>query len=232
VAGAGWATLETLEAAEAHNRWIVDFFRPYLGADNLELGAGRGTLVELVAETHTVVPFEISEPQRKLVEERFAGNSRVAPCRANILDCHDWSSFDCIYSANVLEHIEDDRLVLAHSARLLREGAWCVAFVPAHRALYSKFDKMIGHFRRYDRSDCRRLARIESEGAVLELRTAQYVNIPGAFGWALIMRLLGRTSISRRDADIVGRLVPVIKVLDRLRLPFGQSVVLAWQRSI
>ena len=179
-----------------------------------------------------MIPFEISEPQRAFIERRFADNPRVAPCRTNIFDCKDWNSFDCIFSANVLEHIEDDQVVLGHCAALLKPGAWCVALVPAHRWLYSAFDKQIGHFRRYNASDLLRLGCIDAHGASLQLRDSRHVNIPGALGWFLSMRLLGRTSIGRNDAATVGRLLPLIRAFDRLRLPIGLSQVLAWQRRV
>ena len=130
----------------------------------------------------------------------------------------------------MLEHIEDDEAVLRHCARLLKHGAWCVAFVPAGQWLYSTFDRNIGHFRRYGAKDRSRLDSIESEGARLALREFRHVNLPGAFGWYIKMRLLGATSVNRRDAAIVGRLLPVIEAIDRLRLPFGQSAVMIWQR--
>ena len=229
--GVGVHTLEILEEADSYNRWIADFFRSHLGEANLELGAGRGTLSKIVGETHRVVPFEISEPQRRFVEQRFAGHPRVLPCRSDVFDCRDWGAFDCVYSANVLEHIEDDEAILSHCARLLRPSAWCVAFVPAHQWLYSRFDRKIGHFRRYGRADARRLMRLESEDTVLELRQFRYVNMPGALGWFLKMRVLESTSIQSKDAEIVGRLVPVIRMLDALHLPLGQNAVLVWQRT-
>ena len=230
VDGLGGHTLELLEAAGSYNRWIVDFLRPYLGKTNLELGAGRGTLLDIVGKTHNVVPFEISEPQRQAIERRFEGHPRVSPCRSDIFNCEDWGTFDCIYSANVLEHIEQDGSMLAHCSRLLRVGAWCVAFVPAHQWLYSSFDRKIGHYRRYGRNDILRLKRVESAGAALQLRHVRFVNLPGALGWLVKMRLLARNSVSSIDATIVGSIVPLIRAIDTLRLPFGQSAVFVWQR--
>jgi hypothetical protein len=55
----------------------------------------------------------------------------------------------------VLEHIEDDKSEPARAIRLLRPGGRLIVLVPAHEALYSRFDKAIGHYRRYDRESLR-----------------------------------------------------------------------------
>jgi len=163
--GAGTATLALLEDAQEYNRWIVDFFRRYLGETNFELGAGRGTLSAIVAETHRVIPFEISEVNNALVRKRFASHSFVEPCRSDILASTDFGMVDCVYSANVLEHIEEDLVVIQHCARLLRVGGWFVAFAPAGQWLYSMFDREHGHIRRYTAADRIRLTEPSSGGA-------------------------------------------------------------------
>jgi SAM-dependent methyltransferase len=168
--GVGNATLDILGDAEAYNRWIIDFIRPWLGAFNVELGAGHGSLCDIVGETHRVLPFELSEHNQGLILRRFAGHPRVEPCRRDILDYDADSLVDCVYSANVLEHIEDDVAMIQHCARLLKPGGWFVAFVPAGKWLYSGFDRAIGHHRRYGRSDRARLAEVVGGGRRLVLR--------------------------------------------------------------
>jgi SAM-dependent methyltransferase len=228
--GAGTETLELLESAQAYNRWIVDLLRPYLGAANAELGAGQGTLTEIVGETHRVLPFELSSHNRTLLQRRFAESRHVVPCQADLLEYPAWASLDCIYSANVIEHIEDDMAVIRHAARLLKPNGWFVAFAPAGKWLYSAFDRELGHHRRYGDKDRNRLRRIVNGDAELTLREFRYVNVPGALGWFVRMKLLGNTRVRDRDVAMVERLLPVIRLLDTFKLPFGQSVLIALQR--
>jgi hypothetical protein len=50
---------------------------------------------------------------------------------------------------NVLEHIADDRAVLAHLFRVLPMDTRLVFLVPFNPRLTSEFDRQVGHFRRY-----------------------------------------------------------------------------------
>jgi SAM-dependent methyltransferase len=228
--GTGTATLEVLEGATVYNRWIVDLMRPRLGERNIELGAGHGTLTQIVAETHRVMPFELSEHNQRVLNRRFAGHARVAPCRSDLFEYEEWGSVDAVYSANVLEHIEDDLAVVRHCARLLKPGGWFVAFVPAGTWLYSRFDRKLGHCRRYSGEDRERLRRVVNGSGCLELREFRYVNVIGALGWFVKMRLFRQVSVNSRDTALVERLLPVNKLVDALRPPFGQSALIALER--
>jgi SAM-dependent methyltransferase len=65
----------------------------------------------------------------------------------------DPSSVDAIVSANVLEHVPDDRLALAEINRILRPGAPAVLVVPAGPRIYDYYDRFLGHERRYARGE-------------------------------------------------------------------------------
>lgn len=58
-------------------------------------------------------------------------------------------SFDGIALLNVLEHIEEDEVALAHIARILKPGGIVVIEVPAGPNLYDIYDRQLLHQRRY-----------------------------------------------------------------------------------
>lgn len=226
--GAGVLTLDTLEEAVNYNRYVLSKIAPSLGASNLELGAGRGTISALVAETHTVILCELSQDNLRALRERFRGSSRVRAISEDFFRFKQ-REFDCIYSANVLEHIEDDERVLEHACELLTPGGRFVAYVPAGMWLYSSFDRKIGHYRRYTRQDVRRLRSfVKERGLPLQLKW-RYMNLPGALGWFIRMRLLKASHIDRRSALVADRLVGLFAILDRLPLPLGQNMLLEFE---
>ena len=60
---------------------------------------------------------------------------------------------DAVVSANLLEHIPDDRGALREFARVLRPGARAVMVVPAGPRTYDYYDRFLGHERRYGRRE-------------------------------------------------------------------------------
>jgi SAM-dependent methyltransferase len=63
------------------------------------------------------------------------------------------ASVDCVVSANLLEHVPDDRRALAEMARVLKPGARAVIVVPYGPSTYDYYDRFLGHERRYARSE-------------------------------------------------------------------------------
>ncbi|MEI6202636.1 MAG: class I SAM-dependent methyltransferase, partial [Enhydrobacter sp.] len=62
-------------------------------------------------------------------------------------------AFDLITTFDVLEHIENDRMVLAETLRALKPGGGVLHFVPQHPEFYSPADRESRHFRRYGRNE-------------------------------------------------------------------------------
>jgi SAM-dependent methyltransferase len=63
------------------------------------------------------------------------------------------SSVDGVLSANLLEHVPDDRGALAEIFRVLRPGRRAVVVVPVSPGNYDCYDRLLGHERRYGRRE-------------------------------------------------------------------------------
>lgn len=68
-------------------------------------------------------------------------------------------SVDAVVSANLLEHVADDRRSLAEMLRVLRPGARAAIVVPAGSGIYDYYDRFLGHERRYGRRELAAKAR-------------------------------------------------------------------------
>jgi hypothetical protein len=130
---------------------------------------------------------------------------------------------DTYVLVNVLEHIEDDVAVLRDMFDRLADNGAVVLFVPAFPALFSDFDRRIGHRRRSTRKSMRRV--LEQAGFTVEL--VRHVNLPGACLWWLGVRTLGLEPGASRATRIFDRLVvPWVQRLEaRVPPPFGQSIL-------
>jgi len=123
----------------------------------LEIGFGAGAMLEELAARGfgPVVGIDFSAAAARLATDRlarFPPASRPRILRAT-LDALDPSKakFHSILAFEVLEHVEDDRGLLAQAFRLLAPGGHMLASVPAHQHRFSAVDELVGHVRRYER---------------------------------------------------------------------------------
>ena len=65
----------------------------------------------------------------------------------------DSGQFDLLLLTDVIEHVDDDALVLEELRRVAAEGAVLVVTAPAYRWLWSSFDEALHHKRRYRRGE-------------------------------------------------------------------------------
>ncbi|ARJ66499.1 hypothetical protein WV31_12880 [Magnetospirillum sp. ME-1] len=225
--------LDVLALMPRYHRWIVRFFRPYLGGRMVEYGPGMGSIsTKLVrfAEQLTLV-----EPASNLADHlrrRFAGDSRVDVVEA-LLERHiatvPPASLDAVVMVNVLEHVEHDLAAITATVQALKPGGHLLIFVPAMPALMSRLDVMHGHFRRYSREPLRQLV----EQAGLEIQLLHYVDVIGVLPWWLLNTKLGITTFSPTMIRIYNLLLlPLTRFLERLvEPPFGKNLVLVARRN-
>lgn len=151
-------------------------------------------------------------------------------------------SVDAAVSANLLEHVPDDRRALSELRRVLRPGARAAVVVPAGPGTYDYYDRFLGHERRYARGELAGKAR-EAGLAVVEDRHLASLLYP-AF-WLVKQRnrrrfghLEGEQLERRVAADIagtsdsrVGRMLWRVEERLGLRLPFGIRNLVVVQRE-
>jgi SAM-dependent methyltransferase len=145
--------------------------------------------------------------------------------------------FDVIGMFDVIEHIDDDRDVLATVRSMLARDAYLLLTVPASPELWSAFDEAAGHYRRYTVNDlgARLLATGYRVDYLSPFMTALY---PLAWVrrrfWHRPSNPEGAFDVARRDL----RIVPIVnsllqwalsrealRISGRARLPFGTSLI-------
>lgn len=114
----------------------------------LDAGCGWGvTLQRLEYEGYRVDGVDVSRQalclldagHRTLIE---ADLTQPYPARAI-------GAYDALLALDIIEHVDDDRALLGSLARLLRTRGVAIVAVPALPELYSEFDRVQGHRRRY-----------------------------------------------------------------------------------
>ena len=226
------AILWTLEEqAPRYNEWLLERIRPFLGTDVLEIGAGIGTFTLMLAQAPNVRRVVALEPDKHLagtLVERTKGVGNVEVLQKPVEELTPelaGGAVDSVVCFNVLEHIQDDRTALVRTAQCLRPDGSLFLLSPAHGLLFGEVDRAVHHERRYSKAALARLLR--DTGFVVE--TIRYVNPVGALGWLVSSRLLKVRDIPSSSLRIYEQLVPALKLLDRVPMPFGLSV---WVRAV
>jgi SAM-dependent methyltransferase len=116
----------------------------------LDAGCGWGvTLEALESRGYRATGLDVSRqaldrldrPNRTLIEADLTRPFESAA----VADC----AFDAVLALDVIEHLDDDAAALKNLARLVRPDGLVVVSVPALPELFSDFDQIQGHRRRY-----------------------------------------------------------------------------------
>ncbi len=184
-------------------RWRFDVLRRELRrlgitpGKALEIGCGHGVLRQQMEEA-----FEVAVDGCDLNSQalEMAPPGRGRRLVYNVFDrlpemC---GAYEMILLMDVIEHLEDDLDFLQTSLRHLRPGGIVALNVPAYMALYSKYDKVAGHKRRYNRA---RISSLFEQSNVTPLAIANW-------GFSLVpilaLRKLVLSFVSEKETIGVG----------------------------
>lgn len=219
--------LETLSQAVHYRRWLAGFAEPWLGTEPLEVGSGTGDYAAEWAKAGRLVTVSESDPGRlAALHRRFAGDPGVR-VRELSAPSHAAGVHSAVVAYNVLEHIRDDVAALRGFAGLLRPGGHVILLVPAFPVAMSRFDREIGHVRRYRRGTL--VAALDA--AHLEPVQIHYVNATGLLLWVVGMRVLGMRPAPGPALTLFDRAVPLLARAEAGHPPpFGQSLLAVARR--
>jgi SAM-dependent methyltransferase len=218
----GGRTLEVISDTPRLNAWLYSKLASGVRGDVLEVGSGIGNVSRLIRrDARSLVVTDMEPHYLTDLEQRFAGDDAVVVASYD-LDLPPpplvaARRFDAIVAVNVIEHIADDRALVARLTALLRPGGRLLIYVPACPAVFGSLDVALGHHRRYTPQTLTSLLR----GADLDPGQPRFMNLPGLAGWFINGRLLGQKILSRRGVSLFERLVPLVRLEDRFSLPIG-----------
>lgn len=170
-------------------RWLRQALRP--GSRFLDIGSGVGDLVTAACDrfpTANVRGLELSATGVQIARNRapraeFLQRDLVQPA----VPPSSWSNWaDVAVCSEVLEHVDDPRLLLSNARQFLAPGCRVLVTVPGGPR--SAFDRHIGHRRHYSRADLRAL--LESAG--LEVDQCDAVGFPAFNVYRLMVIARGR----------------------------------------
>lgn len=222
----GKSTLEVLEGADNYNQWIADTIHKKLVAPALEIGAGTGNISQSFKKIKSLTLTDVDTELVRGLKKRFA---KVRNFSYETLDIEKhapkkmFASYASIFGVNVLEHVRDDNRALKNLNKLLQAHGRLVLLVPAKQFAYSRLDKELGHFRRYERQSLK--TKLEKAGFVVD--EIFYFNIVGLLSW-VIRDKVERNNIYLKPYQIAifDSIVPLLRIVETVvKPPVGISLI-------
>jgi len=225
---------EELALFQHARRWKNYFstrIKPYIKGKVLEAGAGIGNNTNLLNDGSygTWLLLEPDTEMARGLQKSIDNNKYPANCRLQKGTVYDLTEkFDTIIYIDVLEHIKEDKEELKKAAALLNEGGRIIVVSPAFNHLYIRFDKVIGHFRRYNK---KMFKQISPDCA--SLIKCRYLDSMGYFGLLCNKILMRHTMPSKKKILVWDRfLVPLSFVTDQLFFhSFGKCIISVWEKK-
>jgi 2-polyprenyl-3-methyl-5-hydroxy-6-metoxy-1,4-benzoquinol methylase len=220
------ATLNKLAELDRYNHWVYEQIAEVLGNRILEVGSGTGNITQfLCANGCQVMATDIVPGYCSILQRSYGEmpNVKIGNFDLTVRAPEELirQEFDTVVCLNVLEHIKDDHFALQQMREVLIPGGRLALLVPAHRVLYGEFDRAVGHYRRYEKSEL--VDKLKQAG--FRVRKVKFFSFAAALPWLINGRLLKRDYLPTGQASLANRLVPLLKLERLIGPPFGLSLV-------
>lgn len=196
----------------------------------VDVGAGPGFLGDFLEQRFPLLQYRYIEPLEGLeadLEARFGAE-------ANLRQSESFEGSRYVTLLDVLEHQEDDRGFMRELSEKMPPGALLLLTVPAMPSLWSDWDVLLGHYRRYTKDS---LGEVVAD-LPFEIEEVSYL-FPELLpmGWIRRLRRSAGDSSGTEFPDLPRWLNETLyrigkpSLAQRRRWPAGTSVFAALRRS-
>jgi 2-polyprenyl-3-methyl-5-hydroxy-6-metoxy-1,4-benzoquinol methylase len=228
----GYETLDSIAQAGRFNQWMFQTVAADTRGEVLEIGSGIGNISAYFVKNNRPISVSDMRPEYcEFLKNKFSGVR-------NFRDVHQidivdpgfdtkhknlMGKFDSVIALNIVEHVEDDEYAIRNCLKLLKQGGQLVVLVPAFMWLYNRFDRELGHYRRYTRKSLKKLFLQNN----LDTNHIRYFNFAGVLGWWFSGSLLKKKTIPSGQMKLYNALVWAFKLIDLFTHPWAGLSVLA-----
>jgi ubiquinone/menaquinone biosynthesis C-methylase UbiE len=146
----GWE-LKLFDNSNHYRNYQFDLIKNKINGHLAEVGPGNGKNIYCYfKKCKTIDLFEPSYNLFNVLKNRFSNNKKINLKKKEFTKINN--KYDCILYMDVIEHIKNDKKEIKKAYGSLKKNGRLIVNVPAFQHLYSKFDKDVGHFRRYNKN--------------------------------------------------------------------------------
>src|SRR3989344_6500849 len=149
-----WNNLYQTDFIGPRKKIVLSLFPKNKGGKNLDIGCGIGDfMLKLIKKGINIEGIDFSKEAIK--------NAKKKGLNVKLMDCLKLkfkdNTFSTIIAIDVLEHIKDDKKAVNEWYRVLNKNGTIIICVPFNKRLWRKDDKEVGHYRRYELKDFKKL---------------------------------------------------------------------------
>jgi len=201
----------------------------------LNAGCGSGDLSILLAQAgHKVLGIDPSDEYIDLAKLRASQNGVSCEFKVASIEELDYAKYDCVIATDVLEHIKDDYTAMKKLYDSTKEKGLIIITVPALQSLFGYHDEQLGHFRRYNKRNLKKLV-LSPGGLKLDLmRYFGFTLIPICYLFSCLLRKsypIGNNKKSLRGSiqDMVLNIM--LRIDSLVPMPLGTSLICLVERN-
>ena len=212
--------LEYFDSAYNFRKYQLELIKDYLSNDLAEVGPGRGEFVNYYQKY--LRSIKLIEPDKNLFNILKKKHKKKNIKIENTTIDKVKNKFQTIIYFDVLEHIKYDLKEVHEAKKKLKKNGLLIFSVPAYQMFYNEFDKSVGHFKRYNKDDFRKI----SLKTKLKIEKMFYYDSFGLF-LLMINKLFNLSNKNlKNNIKIWNFLIPLSKFIDVITFnKFGKSLL-------
>jgi ubiquinone/menaquinone biosynthesis C-methylase UbiE len=221
----------------AKRRNVIALIKKYVNTKTLkiaDIGCGTGKNVEVLNKFGTTFGIDNSSQAIKFCKQRGIENVKLGTSEESHLSK---GSIDLITMLDVLEHVEEDPS-LTEAYRILSDKGYIIITVPAFSWLWSKWDEVLHHRKRYTKNALLKVLKKHH----FKILKSSYMFSFLVFPSIIVRFIKGKIFKDYYPSDFtllpplfntIFNLVSVIelKILLKWSIPFGTSVICIAQKD-
>ena len=218
--------LEYFDSAYNFRKYQFQLIKRYLKDDLAEVGPGKGEFVNYyIGFLKSVMLIEPDKNLFKNLKKKHK-NKKIKIVNSTISKVK--KKFNLVMYFDVLEHIKDDLKEIKKAKKKCKKNGYLIFSVPAYQIFYNEFDKSVGHFKRYNKNDFKKL----SAKTNLKIEKLIYYD---SFGFLLLLlnKLFNFSNTNlKRKIGFWNFFIPLSRLIDFVTLnKFGKSLICVFKND-
>jgi SAM-dependent methyltransferase len=208
---------------------IEEYLHKHGAPKVLDIGCGSGLMLNALEDAGQTFGMDMSDDAISFSKEIFKGKVEKGLLPDQIP--YDENYFDLIVALDVIEHIDRDVDSLRAIRSRIVENGKAIITVPAYMFLWSAFDELNEHKRRYTLTELNTKL-LQAGFKVEKISYFNTILFPAVFVVRMLNNILGRNGASDVDMPsqpvnyILKKIFGIEKLLLKfINLPFGVSIL-------